>query len=101
VVEIADPEPPRRAKRSAPSSEAFLADGGDAEASARMPADERKSIALSCTAGDPKGVVTHHRCANLDALAFGLGPESVCLWPLPMFHCNGWTCLGRKFAGSK
>ena len=26
-----------------------------------------------------------------NALVFRLGPESVYLWTLPMFHCNGWT----------
>ena len=24
-------------------------------------------------------------------VTFGLGPDSVYLWTLPMFHCNGWT----------
>ena len=37
----------------------------------------------------------HHRGAYLNALGnalvFRLGPESVYLWTLPMFHCNGWT----------
>ncbi|EFK97438.1 acyl-CoA synthetase, partial [sediment metagenome] len=40
-------------------------------------------------------MVYHHRGAYLNALgnalAFGLGPQSVYLWTLPMFHCNGWT----------
>jgi fatty-acyl-CoA synthase len=77
--------------------EAFLA-CGDPDAPGRTPADEWESIALSYTSGttgDPKGVVTHHRGAYLNAcgnaLAFGLNPESVYLWTLPMFHCNGWT----------
>ncbi len=26
-----------------------------------------------------------------NVLTFGLGPDSVYLWTLPMFHCNGWT----------
>ncbi|MEN0074758.1 MAG: AMP-binding protein [Paracraurococcus sp.] len=77
--------------------EAFLA-GGDPAAPVRMPEDEWEAIALSYTSGttgDPKGVVTHHRGAYLNAcgnaLAFGLSPRSVYLWTLPMFHCNGWT----------
>lgn len=62
------------------------------------PVDEWDSLSLlytSGTTGDPKGVVYHHRGAYLNALgnalAFGLGADSVYLWTLPMFHCNGWT----------
>ena len=36
----------------------------------------------------------HHRGAYLQSLAMayhaGLGLDSVFLWTLPMFHCNGW-----------
>ncbi len=77
--------------------EAFL-ESGDAAFEARMPADEWDAICLnytSGTTGNPKGVVFHHRGAYLNALGnalvFRLGPESVYLWTLPMFHCNGWT----------
>ena len=48
----------------------------------------------SGTTGSPKGVMYHHRGAYLNALGevieFGLNSESVYLWTLPMFHCNGW-----------
>ncbi|HEY6098404.1 MAG TPA: AMP-binding protein, partial [Anaeromyxobacter sp.] len=48
----------------------------------------------SGTTGDPKGVVTHHRGAHLNALnnivAWGMPHHAVYLWTLPMFHCNGW-----------
>ncbi len=61
------------------------------------PQDEWDAIALgytSGTTGNPKGVVTHHRGAYLNAvsniLAGNLGPHPVYLWTLPMFHCNGW-----------
>src|SRR5713226_4480107 len=77
--------------------EAFLAEGDPAGAWA-MPCDEWEPIALnytSGTTGNPKGVVYHHRGAFLNAIGnaitFGLDRESVYLWTLPMFHCNGWT----------
>jgi fatty-acyl-CoA synthase len=63
----------------------------------RRPKDEWDAIALSYTSGttgNPKGVVTHHRGAYLNAvsniLAGNLGQHPVYLWTLPMFHCNGW-----------
>jgi fatty-acyl-CoA synthase len=77
--------------------EAFLA-GGDPAHPVLLPDDEWQAIALnytSGTTGNPKGVVAHHRGAYLNAcanaLTFGLAPDSVYLWTLPMFHCNGWT----------
>jgi fatty-acyl-CoA synthase len=77
--------------------EDFLA-MGDPGFTASPPAGEWAPIALnytSGTTGNPKGVVYHHRGAFLNAMGnailFGLGPQSVYLWTLPMFHCNGWT----------
>ena len=77
--------------------ETFL-DGGDPAHPVLLPDDEWQAIALnytSGTTGNPKGVVAHHRGAYLNAcanaLTFGLSPQSVYLWTLPMFHCNGWT----------
>jgi fatty-acyl-CoA synthase len=70
---------------------------GDPNFAARPPQDEWDAIALSYTSGttgNPKGVVTHHRGAYLNAvsniLAGNLGQHPVYLWTLPMFHCNGW-----------
>jgi fatty-acyl-CoA synthase len=61
------------------------------------PADEWDAIAVSYTSGttgDPKGVVTHHRGAYLNAVCHSstwtLPHFLVYLWTLPMFHCNGW-----------
>jgi fatty-acyl-CoA synthase len=76
--------------------EAALAQG-DPGFAARFPENEWDAIALSYTSGttgNPKGVVTHHRGAYLNAvsniLAADLGQHPVYLWTLPMFHCNGW-----------
>ncbi|RZS57837.1 acyl-CoA synthetase [Sphaerotilus mobilis] len=61
------------------------------------PADEWDAIAVSYTSGttgDPKGVVTHHRGAYLNAVSnsvtWTMPHFPVYLWTLPMFHCNGW-----------
>lgn len=76
--------------------EAFL-NTGDEAFDWQMPEDEWQAIALnytSGTTGNPKGVVYHHRGAFLNAmgdiLSFGLNRDTVYLWTLPMFHCNGW-----------
>ena len=61
------------------------------------PADEWDAIAISYTSGttgDPKGVVTHHRGAYLNAVSnaatWTMPHFPKYLWTLPMFHCNGW-----------
>ena len=61
------------------------------------PHDEWDAIAVSYTSGttgDPKGVVTHHRGAYLNAVCnaatWTMPHFPVYLWTLPMFHCNGW-----------
>lgn len=76
--------------------EAFVA-SGDPDFAWQMPDDEWDAIALnytSGTTGDPKGVVYHHRGANLlatsNVVTCGMGRHPVYLWTLPMFHCNGW-----------
>ncbi|MEW6443268.1 MAG: acyl-CoA synthetase [bacterium] len=76
--------------------EAFLQQG-DPEFPMTEPRDEWQPIALnytSGTTGNPKGVVYHHRGAYLSGLCnpmmMEMTPETVYLWTLPMFHCNGW-----------
>ena len=84
------------------------------------PQDEWDAIAVSYTSGttgNPKGVVTHHRGAYLNAVSnavtWGMPQFPVYLWTLPMFHCNGWcfpwtlallggtqVCLRRVEAGA-
>ncbi|HLL11759.1 MAG TPA: acyl-CoA synthetase [Rubrivivax sp.] len=84
------------------------------------PADEWDAIAVSYTSGttgDPKGVVTHHRGAYLNAVCnaatWTMPHFPRYLWTLPMFHCNGWcfpwtvamlggthVCLRRVEAGA-
>ncbi len=61
------------------------------------PRDEWDAIAVSYTSGttgDPKGVVTHHRGAYLNAVSnattWTMPHFPRYLWTLPMFHCNGW-----------
>ena len=48
----------------------------------------------SGTTGRPKGVMYTYRGVYLNALSelfhANLRPESVYLWTLPLFHCNGW-----------
>ncbi len=59
--------------------------------------NEEETISINYTSGTtgrPKGVQYTYRGAYLNALNevihAGLGPGSVYLWTLPMFHCNGW-----------
>jgi fatty-acyl-CoA synthase len=59
--------------------------------------DEERAISINYTSGTtgrPKGVMYTHRGAHLNALAELLhsrhSPQSIYLWTLPMFHCNGW-----------
>ena len=97
LVEIADPEATGAAALDGMAYEALLAEG-DPDFTWIGPEDEWQSLCLlytSGTTGDPKGAVYSHRGAYLaamgNALAFGLGFDSVYLWTLPMFHCSGWS----------
>ncbi len=99
VVEVADPLAPAAVHGETLGGvayEALLAEG-DASFAWPMPRDEWDAITLnytSGTTGKPKGVVYHHRGAQLlavgNVLSAGMGRHPVYLWTLPMFHCNGW-----------
>jgi fatty-acyl-CoA synthase len=96
VIDIADPACPDGKLLGEVEYEAFLA-GGDPDYAWQNPGDEWDAISLnytSGTTGDPKGVVTHHRGAHLNAVSnilnWGMPHHAVYLWTLPMFHCNGW-----------
>ena len=76
--------------------EAFLAQGKPISLNIALD-DEETPISInytSGTGGKPKGVMYSHRGAYLNALGealeVGMSSQSVYLWTLPMFHCNGW-----------
>ena len=71
--------------------------------------DEERVISINYTSGTtgrPKGVMYTHRGAHLNALAEVVhshhDADSVYLWTLPMFHCNGWcTAWGVTAVGGR
>ncbi|MGG5888377.1 acyl-CoA synthetase [Falsiroseomonas sp. HC035] len=100
LVEVDDPEASDAARANrlegAIDYESLIAEGSDTF-DWPMPGDEWDAISLNYTSGTtgrPKGVVYHHRGAQLLAignmLSAGIGKHPVYLWTLPMFHCNGW-----------
>ncbi|MBX9700454.1 MAG: acyl-CoA synthetase [Acetobacteraceae bacterium] len=99
IVEVDDPEAPASARANTLDGlgyEALLAEG-DPGFAWPMPREEWDAITLNYTSGTtgrPKGVVYHHRGAQLlavgNVLSSGMGRQPVYLWTLPMFHCNGW-----------
>jgi len=76
--------------------EEFLA-GASPERPASWLEHEEETISVNYTSGTtgrPKGVQYTYRGAYLNALneviVTGMSADSVYLWTLPMFHCNGW-----------
>ncbi|MFN8594084.1 MAG: long-chain-fatty-acid--CoA ligase [Thermomicrobiales bacterium] len=79
-----------------PDYESFLATGSPETRDWPID-DENDVIAIdytSGTTGRPKGVMYTHRGAYLNSLGelieTKMTSDSVYLWTLPMFHCNGW-----------
>ncbi len=96
VIEVDDADAPAGPALGEISYEDFLAQGSP-DYEWKLPGDEWDAIALnytSGTTGNPKGVVTHHRGAYLNAasnvISWQLPHHATYLWTLPMFHCNGW-----------
>ncbi len=76
--------------------EQFLAAGRPEPVSSWLE-DEEETISInytSGTTGNPKGVMFTYRGSYLNALGevieTRMNSDSVYLWTLPMFHCNGW-----------
>ncbi len=97
AAQVASIPPSVRRVELGPEFEAFLAGGSDQPVEPWLE-DESDGVAIdytSGTTGRPKGVVYHHRGAHLNAVAMvlenRLTTDSVFLWTLPMFHCNGWS----------
>ena len=96
IIDVDDPEFSGGEFIGEMEYEKFL-EQGDADYDWQLPEDEWQAISLgytSGTTGDPKGVVTHHRGAHLNAvsniLSWNMSVHPVYLWTLPLFHCNGW-----------
>jgi fatty-acyl-CoA synthase len=98
VVTVTDPAAPGpdEPALSGPSYDEFMSRGTDEPLPWTVP-DETSMITLNYTSGTtgrPKGVMYHHRGAYLNSLGEEIhsrhSVDSVYLWTLPMFHCNGW-----------
>ncbi|HKN30752.1 MAG TPA: acyl-CoA synthetase [Roseiarcus sp.] len=97
VIDYDDPEYDGAGERIGEIEYEALVAEGDEAYRRTAPLDEWDAISLnytSGTTGDPKGVVYHHRGANLlavgNVVTADMGRHPVYLWTLPMFHCNGW-----------
>lgn len=94
VVNIADD--PAFAPLEVGTYEEYLA-GGSPEPVPWCIADEYEPITINYTSGTtgrPKGVTFCHRGAYINAIGgmfeTSFTADSVFLWVVPMFHCNGW-----------
>jgi fatty-acyl-CoA synthase len=99
IVTLTDPAAPGSgATIAGPDYPQFLARGTQRERDLPWAVDDEQcTISINYTSGTtgrPKGVMYTHRGAYLNSLSEIVHsrhtPESVYLWTLPMFHCNGW-----------
>ena len=94
-VQVADTFP-KSSLVEGPEYEEFLnsADPGEHRIPLESESDPVTINYTSGTTGMPKGVLYHSRGAYLSALGevveSEMNQESIYLWTLPMFHCNGW-----------
>ncbi|MDN5857433.1 MAG: acyl--CoA ligase family protein [Pseudonocardia sp.] len=98
IVTVIDPASPGDGVGSGVAYDDLLSRGaGDEQAPAWAVEDEDATISINYTSGTtgrPKGVQYSHRGAHLNSygeiIHSGHTADSVYLWTLPMFHCNGW-----------
>ncbi|MCE0767190.1 acyl--CoA ligase family protein [Pseudonocardia kujensis] len=96
IITVVDPGHPADGIGSGVRYDDLLARGSDEPLPWEV-ADEDATISInytSGTTGKPKGVQYSHRGAYLNSFGeivhSAHTPDSVYLWTLPMFHCNGW-----------
>jgi fatty-acyl-CoA synthase len=96
IITVVDPAHPGHGTGSGVTYDDLLARGGN-ETLPWTVEDETGCISInytSGTTGKPKGVQYSHRGAYLNSFGevvhSGHTFDSVYLWTLPMFHCNGW-----------
>ena len=96
IITVIDPASPGDGTGSGVTYDDLLARGSDTPLRWEID-DEDATISInytSGTTGKPKGVMYHHRGAYLNSFGEVVHsthtPDTVYLWTLPMFHCNGW-----------
>ncbi|MEJ2864906.1 AMP-binding protein [Actinomycetospora flava] len=94
VAEIRDDLPDLREVVDLAELDEFVATGDpDAELPSVRPDDRVQIQYTSGTTGFPKGVLLRHHAmlenARLTLQRMGVGPDDVCVWPMPLFHTAG------------